>query len=57
MWRSYGLNAKKAPLAAWTLATRPKKEGGFDILNLQTQNDALLMKDLHKISIKKIFHR
>jgi hypothetical protein len=57
MWRGYGLNAKKAPLAAWTLATRPKKEGGFDILNLQTQNDALLMKDLHKISIKKIFHR
>jgi hypothetical protein len=42
------MNAKKAPLAAWNLATKPKKEGGLGIINLQTQNDALLMKNLHK---------
>jgi hypothetical protein len=49
MWRGSNLNAKKTPLAAaWTLATRPKKEGGLGILNLQTWNDALLMKNLHK---------
>jgi hypothetical protein len=38
----------KTPLAAWSLATRPKKEGGLGILNLQTQNDAHLLKNLHK---------
>jgi hypothetical protein len=53
MWRDSDLNAKKAQLAAWTLATRPKKEGGLGILNVQTQNDALLMKNLHKIFNKK----
>jgi hypothetical protein len=53
MWRDSDLNAKKAQLAAWTLATRPKKEGGLGILNVQTQNDALLMKNLQKIFNKK----
>jgi hypothetical protein len=38
----------KPPLAAWSLTTRPKKEGGLRILNLQTQNGALLLKNLHK---------
>jgi hypothetical protein len=27
-WRGSDLNAKKPPLEAWHLATRPKKEGG-----------------------------
>jgi hypothetical protein len=27
MWRGADLNARKPPLAAWKLATRPKKEG------------------------------
>jgi hypothetical protein len=39
---------KKKTLAAWHLATRPKKEGGLGIINLRTQNDALLLKNLHK---------
>ena len=26
----------------------PKDEGGLDVLNLRTQNDALLLKNLHK---------
>jgi hypothetical protein len=47
-WRGFDLNAKKKTLAAWHLATRPKKEGGLGIINLRTQNDALLLKNLHK---------
>jgi hypothetical protein len=36
MWRGVGLNARKPPLAAWQLTTRPKKEGELGILNLET---------------------
>jgi hypothetical protein len=48
MWRGSDINAKKPPLAAWSLATRPKYEGGHGILNTATHNDALLLKNLHK---------
>jgi hypothetical protein len=48
VWRGSDLNAKNPPLAAWSLATKPKKEGGLGILNLKCQNDALLLKNLHK---------
>jgi hypothetical protein len=48
MWRGADLNARKPPLAAWNLATKPKKMGGLGIINLHTQNDALLLKNLHK---------
>jgi hypothetical protein len=30
------------------LATRPKRNGGLGIINLSTQNDALLIKNMHK---------
>jgi hypothetical protein len=48
MWRGVDMNARKPPLAAWKLATRPKSNGGLAIINLSTQNDALLLKNLHK---------
>jgi hypothetical protein len=48
VWRGSDLNAKKPPIAAWSLATRPKNEGGLGILNLKCQNDAILLKNLHK---------
>jgi hypothetical protein len=38
----------KKILAAWKLATRPQKDGGLGILNLQTQNDSLILRNLHK---------
>jgi hypothetical protein len=45
------LNAKKT-LAAWKLVTGPKKKRGLGVLKLRIQNDALLMKHLHKFFIK-----
>jgi hypothetical protein len=35
-------------LAAWTLVARPKCHGGLGVLNLELQNKALLLKQLHK---------
>lgn len=35
-------------LAAWDMVCRPKKHGGLGVINLRIQNDALLMKFLHK---------
>jgi hypothetical protein len=36
--------------------TRPKEDGGLGILDLKTQNDALLLKYLHKFFNRLIFH-
>jgi hypothetical protein len=52
LWRGGDLNAKKPPLVAWKLVTRPKKKGGLGVLKLRVQNDALLMKNLHKFFSK-----
>jgi hypothetical protein len=46
LWRGADLNARKPSLAAWKLITRPKKRG-LGVLNLESQNDALLLKKLH----------
>jgi hypothetical protein len=35
LWRGGNLNAKKPPLAAWKLVTRPKKKGGLGVLGLR----------------------
>lgn len=35
-------------LAAWDMVCRPKKCGGLGVLNLKVQNDALILKVLHK---------
>ena len=39
-------NTRKPPNAAWTLVCKAKKEreGGLGVLNLKTQNEALLLK-------------
>lgn len=39
---------KSNSLAAWDLVCRPKQSGGLGVINLQVQNDALLLKFLHK---------
>jgi len=48
LWRGADINAKKPPSAAWETVCLPKKEGGLGVLNLRTQNEALLLKNLHK---------
>jgi hypothetical protein len=48
VWRGGDINAKKPPLEAWHMVTRPKSEGGLGVINLSTQNDVLLLKSLHK---------
>jgi hypothetical protein len=35
-------------LAAWFLVCHPKQKGGLGIINLEIQNQALLLKQLHK---------
>ena len=48
LWRGSDLNAKKPPLAAWKRVQRPKLKGGLGVINLRTQNTALLLKNWHK---------
>jgi hypothetical protein len=46
MWRNSEANAKDKPIVAWKKCTRPKRKGGLGIVNLRSQNAALLMKHL-----------
>jgi hypothetical protein len=48
LWRGNGINSKKAPLAAWSMIVKPKPNGGLGVLKLETHNEALLLKYLHK---------
>jgi hypothetical protein len=48
LWRGADFNDKRPPKAAWTMVCLPKKEGGLGVLHLETHNEALLLKNLHK---------
>lgn len=48
LWRGSDINSKKPASAAWPMVCKSKSEGGLGALNLRTQNDALLLKFLHK---------
>ena len=48
LWRGFDENNRVNAKAAWTLVTTPKEEGGLGVLDLKTQNEALLIKNLHK---------
>lgn len=48
LWRGADINDKRPPKAAWEMVSLPKTEGGLGVLRLQTQNEALLLKNLHK---------
>jgi hypothetical protein len=39
---------EKSPKAAWQMVCLPKREGGLGVIDLCVQNDALLLKTLHK---------
>jgi hypothetical protein len=42
------ISSNPPPLAAWSMVTKPKNRGGLRVINLRMQNEALLVKNLHK---------
>jgi hypothetical protein len=53
LWRGSDINAKMKPLVAWEKCSKPKKKGGLGIINLRSQNSALLLKHLDKFYNRK----
>jgi hypothetical protein len=49
LWRGNDINSKKPPLIAWNSITQRKVNGGLGVLRLESQNEDLLIKFLHKI--------
>jgi hypothetical protein len=48
LWRGNDVNSKKPPLAAWNMITQPKSSEGLGVVRLETHNESLLLKYLHK---------
>jgi hypothetical protein len=50
LWRKRNteVQSRGPALIAWTTVCKPKDQGGLGVLNLDTQNSALLLKNLHK---------
>jgi hypothetical protein len=48
LWAKEDDSTSVNSLAAWSLVCRPKRHGGLGVLNMEIQNKALLMKQLHK---------
>ena len=48
LWSKGDINRKGRCLAAWEVACKPKNQGGLGIIDIQSQNEALLMKFLDK---------
>jgi hypothetical protein len=53
LWRGKDFNQKKYNLAAWDIVRRPKDKGGLGVIDLATQNNALLLKQLDKFYRRK----
>jgi hypothetical protein len=52
LWAKEEGNPKTHSLAAWSMVCKPKDKGGLGVLNLELQNKALLLKQLHKFYMK-----
>ena len=50
LWRGNSEKERGGNLVAWEIVQRPKEKGGLGVINLRLQNDALLMKHLHKFN-------
>jgi hypothetical protein len=48
LWRGSDESNRVNAKAAWTMVTTAKEDGGLGVLDLKTQNEALLIKNLHK---------
>jgi hypothetical protein len=53
LWRGNDETIKGGNLVAWPTVMKPKEKGGLGIINLRLQNDALLLKHLHKFYNKE----
>jgi hypothetical protein len=53
MWLNLDIHAKNKPMIAWKKCTKPKRKGGLSIINLRSQNNALLLKHLDKFYNKR----
>jgi hypothetical protein len=53
LWRGNDNSKKGGNLVAWPTVMKPKLKGGLGIINLRLQNDALLLKHLHKFYSKE----
>ena len=51
--RGADINANQRPKAAWTTVCKSKEEGGLGVINLKTQNEALLLKHVSKFFNKE----
>ena len=49
LWRkkTVDVQAKGSALIAWDKVCKPKNQGGLGVLNLNIQNTAMLLKNLH----------
>jgi hypothetical protein len=52
LWAKEEDSSSTQSLAAWSLVCRPKQKGGLGIINFEFQNQALLLKQLHKFYCK-----
>jgi len=48
LWSKGDINRRGSCLVAWEFACKPKDQGGLGIIDIQSQNEALLMKFLDK---------
>jgi len=48
LWSKGGINRKGTCLVAWETACKPKDQGGLGIIDIKSQNNALLLKFLDK---------
>jgi hypothetical protein len=48
MWKNSDFNSRSKPTVAWKKCTKSKRKRGLGIINLRTQNQALLIKHLDK---------
>jgi len=48
LWSKGDITRKGTCLIAWAIACKPKHQGGLGIIDIETQNDALLIKHLDR---------
>ena len=53
LWRGNNDSKKGGNLVAWPVVQKSKSKGGLGVINLRLQNDALLLKRLHKFYCKQ----